>query len=255
MILAAALLVGGRALSQSTLAVVGGYGMANARLYPSQEMRAIWGSYSGGLSWRYYSAPRFVGCIGVDVEWMQRGFSYAPYASQYEDKKQYKYYTRNLNSIMVPIVWQPHVYMFKNHMRVYMEAALTFSYNFSSTYDNEETGVGGKYEFRSVRDNRFNYGLAGGAGIDILVKQFEIGIRARYYFGYSDLMKNRNKFYDNQNDNQNANPFYYTPLRSPLDNLAISIKIGYRFNKEGFKEWTMKRQRKNKNEEVFKYAL
>ena len=244
--------------AQHTLAVTGGYGMTTARLYPKQETKAIWGAYQGGVSWRYYSLPRFVGGFGIDLEWMQRGFSYAPYASLYEDKKDYKYYTRRLNSIMMPIVWQPHFYLFKNHLRVYLEAAVTFSYNFSSTFDNEERGISGKYEFRTVRDNRFGYGLAGGGGIDFLIKQIEIGFRVRYDFGYSDILRNRNKYYDNALDEINKpgeNPFWYTPLRSPLDNLTMSIRIGFRFNKEGFKEWTVKRKPRRKNEEVFKFGL
>lgn len=244
--------------AQHTLAVTGGYGMTTARLYPKQETKAIWGACSGGLSWRYYSLPRFVGGFGIDLEWMQRGYSYAPYASLYEDKKEYKYYTRRLNTIMMPIVWQPHFYLFKNHLRVYLEAAVTFSYNFSSRFDNEETGTKGKYDFRTVRDNRFGYGLAGGGGIDILIKQIEIGFRVRYDFGYADILRNRNKYYDNALDQitkPGENPFWYTPLRSPLDNLTMSIRIGFRFNKDGFKEWTVKRKPKRKNEEVFKFAL
>lgn len=247
------------ARAQHTLAVTGGYGMTTARFYPNQETKAIWGAWSGGLSWRYYSErPRFVGGFGIDLEWVQRGYSYAPYASLYEDKKDYKYYTRRLNSIMLPIVWQPHFYLFKHHVRVYLEAAVTFSYNFSSTFRNDETGTSGKYSFRTVRDNRFGYGLAGGGGIDFLIKQVEIGFRVRYDFGFSDILRNRNKYYDNSLDQvrkPGENPFWYTPLRSPLDNLTMSIKVGFRFNKAGFREWNVKRTPRKKNEEVFKFAL
>ncbi len=246
-----------RAQAQHTLAVTAGYGYTTSRLYPKQETKTIWGAYSGGLSWRYYSLPRFVGCIGVDVEWMQRGFSYAPYASMYENKADYKYYTRRLNAIMVPLVWQPHFYLFRNHLRVYIEAAVTFSYNFASTFDNQETGTSGKYTFKTVRDNRFGFGLAGGGGIDFLIKQFEIGVRVRYDFGYADILRNRNKYYDNgldQSANYGENPFWNSPLRSPLDNLTISLKFGFRFNKEGFKEWTVKKKPREKGSQTFKYT-
>ena len=78
--------------AQHVVAVTTGCGMATARLYPAQETRPIWGAWQAGVSWRYYSLPRFVGGVGIDLDWMQRGFSYAPYASIYEDKKEYKYY-------------------------------------------------------------------------------------------------------------------------------------------------------------------
>ena len=257
------------AKAQHTFAVTTGCGMATSRLYPAQETRPIWGAWQSGVSWRYYSLPRFVGCVGVDLEWMQRGFSYAPYASIYDNKKQYKYYRRNYNAFMLPIVWQPHFYLFKNHLRVYLEAAVTFSCNFAPTFENREpytfgsmnnqglTVIEGKYKMRSERDNRFCYGLAGGGGIDLLFGQVEVGVRVRYDFGYSDIMRNRNKYYDNgldQQTNPGENPFWYTPLRSPLDNLTFSIKVGWRFNKEGFAEWDHKPQ-KRKNKEIIKFAL
>lgn len=255
--------------AQHTIAVTGGTGFATARPYPSQTMRPIWGTYEAGVSWRYYSMPRFIACIGIDVELLQRGFSFAPYPNKYENKKDYRYYTRTLNSIMVPIVWQPHFYLFKNHLRVYLEAAPTFSFNFCSKFYNDEkhainidgtveAPISGEYEFRAERDNRFCYGLRGGAGLDLIFGQVEVGVRAMYDFGYSDILKNRTKYYDNLLDSQTKpgeNPFYYTPLRSPLDNLTISVKVGFRIGKEGFEEWRWKRPNLPKNKEVFKYTF
>lgn len=255
--------------AQHTVAITGGTGFATARPYPAQEMKAIWGTYQAGFSWRYYSMPRFIACFGIDVELLQRGFSFAPYPYLYEDKKDYKYYTRKLNSIMVPIIWQPHFYLFKKHLRIYLEAAPTFSFNFSSKFHNDEkysikidgsvnAPISGKYEFRTERDNRFSYGLRGGAGFDLIFGQFEVGVRAMYDFGYSDILRNRTKYYDNQLDSETKpgeNPFYYTPLRSPLDNLTISMKLGFRIGKAGFKEWEWKRPNLPKNKEVFKYTF
>ena len=255
--------------AQHTIAVTGGTGYATARPYPAQEMKPIWGTYQVGVSWRYYSMPRFIACIGVDVELLQRGFSYALYPYLYENKKDYKYYTRKMNSIVVPIVWQPHAYLFKKHMRVYLEAAPTFSFNFSSTFHNEETrvpvgyeplpgAVSGKYQFRRERDNRFSYGLRGGGGIDFIFGQVEVGVRAIYDFGYSDILRNRNKYYDNKLDwtnNPGENPFFLTPLRSPLDNLTLSVKVGFRIGKEGFAEWAWKRPNLPRNKEEFKYTF
>lgn len=255
--------------AQHTVAITGGTGFATARPYPAQEMKAIWGTYQAGFSWRYYSMPRFIACFGIDVELLQRGFSFAPYPYLYENKKDYKYYTRKLNSIMVPIIWQPHFYLFKKHLRIYLEAAPTFSFNFSSKFHNDEkysikidgsvnAPISGKYEFRTERDNRFSYGLRGGAGFDLIFGQFEVGVRAMYDFGYSDILRNRTKYYDNQLDSETKpgeNPFYYTPLRSPLDNLTISMKLGFRIGKAGFKEWEWKRPNLPKNKEVFKYTF
>jgi hypothetical protein len=176
---------------------------------------------------------------------------------------------------VIPIVWQPHFYLFKKHLRVYLEAAPTFSINLSSKFYNEEEYIyayvsdsepaqphkaikEGKYHFRRERDNRFMYGLRGGAGFDLLFGQIEFGVRAMYDFGYSDILRNRNKYYSNNLDGverPGENPFMLTPLRSPLDNLTISVKLGFRIGKDGFAEWNWKRPPFPKQKEVFKYTL
>lgn len=245
------------AQAQHTLGFVAGYGMGTGRFQPAMETKARWGMYSGGVSWRYYGTQRGVGGFGIDLELMQQGFSFAQNASATEDKNDYRYYTRNINSIMLPIVWQPHVYMLRRRVRVYLEAAATFSYILSSTYENEMARDAGKeswqgdYPTKLPRDNRWGYGLAGGGGIAILIHQFELNFRARYYFGYSDIVRNSNKYGDNGADGP-ENPFGTTPQRSPLDNINISVGLSYRFNKEGFNSW-QPRPKREKNKETFTY--
>lgn len=251
-------LVCGEVRAQHTLGFTAGYGMATGRFDPEQETRARWGMYSGGLSWRYYGRQHVLGGFGIDLEFMQQGFSYAMNASMVEDEKDYIYYTRNINSIVLPIVWQPHFYI-RHRIRVYFEAAATFSYNLSSTYENEtarargDEAWKGDYAWKLARDNRWGYGLAGGGGVAVLIRQFELNFRVRYYFGLSDVLRNRNKYADNATDGP-ENPFANTPLRSPLDNINLSIGLSYRFNKEGFQTWKP-RPKRSKNREVFKYGL
>ena len=245
------------ASAQHTFGVSGGMGAATARFYPQQEMKMLMGGTNFGLSWRYYSLPRFVGAVGIDLEYMQRGFSYGYSYSlstspKGEEIRDYSYYTRRLNSIMLPIIWQPHVYLAKNHLRLYLEAALTFSYNFGGDYEYDDTGVKDSYNWRLERDNRWNYGLAGGGGFALLFGRYELGVRARYYFGYADLMRNMNKYYDNATDGL-ENPFNQTPMRSPIDNINLSITLAYRFNKEGFQEWFHKPAKRDRSDKEFRF--
>jgi hypothetical protein len=167
--------------------------------------------------------------------------------------RDYAFYTRRLNSIMLPMVWQPHVYLANNHIRLYLEAAFTISYNFGGDYEYENTGQTGPYEWRLERDNRWNYGLAGGGGFALLFGRYELGVRARYYFGYADVLRNLNKYYDNATDGP-ENPFISTPLRSPLDNINLSVTLAYRFNKEGFDEWFYKPRRRDRRTKEFKFS-
>lgn len=248
-----------RASAQHTLTLTGGSGLSTARFYPAEETKWVWGMETIGLSWRFYSdKPRFVGAVGVDLEYLERGFSvgYA-YTSSFVDDKEvrtYKYYTRNVNSLMLPIVWQPHVYAAKNRIRIFLEAAFVLSFNISSDYSYQDDRYpAGKYEWKVPRDNRFGYGLSGGAGFALLFGQVEVGFKAKYNFGYSDILKNRNKYYSNTTDGR-ENPFYYSPLRSPMDNINAMITVGWRFNKRGFDSWYVVRPKKEKRLETFNFS-
>ena len=120
------------ATAQHTVGFFGGGGMANGRFEPTQETKPIWGVITFGASWRYYSPQRVVGGVGADLEFIQRGFQVATNTSRVDDEKDYLYYTRRVNSLSLPIVWQPHTYMFNRHLRLYGEAGITLSYNLSS---------------------------------------------------------------------------------------------------------------------------
>ncbi len=271
-----AMFIANEASAQHTLGMTGGYGMTTFRPYPAQETRAIWGNATAGLSWRYYGPQRFAGGFGVDLEYLERGFSYAPYTSLFETEEDWRWYTRRVKSIMMPIIWQPHVYVAKNRVRIYLDLAAFFSYNLSGRYDNQfaayqaEQGddtyvdkpTSGEYVFKEGRDNRWGYGLAGGGGLSVLTGRVEWNFRVRYYFGYSDLMRNRNRYPDNLTDEFSdapaANPFRQTPLRSPIDNLMFSVGVSFRMgkgSKDGFREWQTKPLRSRKMEDSFDYKM
>ena len=251
------------ALAQHTLTLTGGTGLSTARFYPAEVTKWKWGSETFGLSWRFYSdKPRFVGAVGIDLEYIERGYQVGyTYTSKWvgegddkHEERTYKFYDRDVNTIMLPLVWQPHVYAARNRLRIFIEAAVVLSFNISSNY---EYLLGeypeGKYEWKVPRDNRFGYGLSGGAGFAVLLGQVEVGFKARYNFGYSDILKNRNKYYSNSTDGR-ENPFYYTPLRSPMDNINMMLTVGWRFNKRGFDEWFVVRPKREKRLDSFNFS-
>ncbi len=250
--------------AQSTIGIYGGAGSGGERFYPEVESRSVYGLANVGFSWRTYGEQKYVGCFGIDVEYLQRGFSFAPYASSLPEGEPLRYYTRTVNSITVPIVWQPHVYMFHRRARLFADAAATFSYDFSSTYVNEydkhiyeEAGLDyqweGDYEYVTARDNRFGYGLAFGGGLALLIgKRFEVMGRVRYYLGLSDVVRNRNKYYSNNIDGA-ENPFSLTPIRSSLTNMMITVGVNYNLKGKGFNTWYKKAEPKSNIGREFNY--
>jgi hypothetical protein len=132
-------------------------------------------------------------------------------------------YERKVNAVMVPICWQPHAYMFKQRVRVFMNAGVTLSYVVSSTEKNisyvNGTSEEKDYRMRLTRDNRAGYGLVGGGGISWAMGRLELFAEARYHIGYSDLLKNRNKNETNEY------------MRSPLDGLQMAMGVFWRIGK------------------------
>ncbi len=240
--------------AQHTLGFMAGWGSGGDSIYPAVENRSTYGLINAGVSWRTYSESLVVGCFGVDLQYIERAFSFSPSSAQVVEGEQLYYYTRRINTIMVPIVWQPHFYMVERRVRVFGEAAATISYDISSTYNNDfqrqieikngtfdpDAKYSGKYEYMTARDNRFGYGLFGGGGVALLFGKYEIVGRVRYYIGLSDVVRNRNKYYSNNNDGY-ENPFTLTPIRSSLNGLSASFGVNYHFGPSGFASWGVKR--------------
>ncbi|MFI3328665.1 MAG: outer membrane beta-barrel protein [Rikenellaceae bacterium] len=254
-------------IAQNIIGVTGGIGSSTINVYPTQETKSSYGMQNYGFTWRNYSAERFVGGVGADIEYMQRGFKYSPSLITTESGEEYYYYSRQINTIMVPIVWQPHAYIIHRKVRVFAEAAVTFSYDVSSTWENDyareiyesegiiggSTEFSGDYEFKTERDNRFGYGLAGGGGLSLLMgDRLELLARARYYYGLSDVLRNRNKYYTNNMDGL-ENPFTLTPLRSNLHSFSISVGLCVHLGRKGFAAWDVKPRKRDKSSREFNY--
>lgn len=216
----------GAAHGQHYIGVRGGWGGGSGRIMPPVESGMVWGLKSGGVSWKHYSAERFVGGIEADVLWMQQGYKqYYTRPIEGSDKRQrVGYYQRTVDVVMVPAMWQAHVYAFNQRLRVFMNAGITFSYILSSEQKDvwyEPASVtGGEYKLKAIRDNRLGYGLAGGPGVSWAIGRMEVFAEARYYLGYSDLMKNRNKYEEN-------------PLKSPMDGIQFQAGLYVRLGRGG----------------------
>lgn len=201
--------------TQHYIGVSGGTGSGSIRMFPFTETGSISGLYSGGITYKYYGGMKYVGGIGSDLLFMQQGYAEEiPYQSDTT-----RTLSRKVNSVILPIFWQPHVNLFKGKARFFVNLGVTFSYNISSTIvvESEQNGLiaEGDYEMILVRDNRWGYGLCGGAGLSVTAGRFDVGIEGRYYFGYSDVLRNRTKYETN-------------PLRSAMDNINISMSVSYR---------------------------
>ncbi len=209
--------------AQHYVGIKGGYGSSDTRLYPAWKTPATLGMLSGGVMWRYYSPNKpqqpslsYTGGISIELQYLQRGYRYESLINENHT------YSRRINSLMMPLIWQPHLTMADDKLRLFLNLGLTFSYNISSTFrtyvtESGETVDEGPYEMLLVRDNRWGYGLCGGLGFEVKVAgRTSLFVEGRYDFGYSDILKAQTKYPGN------------TFQRSPLDNITLSLGLYYR---------------------------
>ncbi|MFQ8804543.1 MAG: outer membrane beta-barrel protein [Alistipes indistinctus] len=100
--------------------------MARPAFKPAKETGYEWGLYSGGLSYKFYSDTKYVGAIEIDLMFTQKGFNYD---LAFESDESYH---RRINAIELPLIWQPHFYLFQRHARFFINLGIQVSYNLSS---------------------------------------------------------------------------------------------------------------------------
>ncbi len=232
-----------------------GYGAAYGRVYTVRgvpENAMMWGKYSAGVVWKYFSPQQVVGGVSAELEFQQRGYRiYDAGNSDYisvviSDETEYREKTRTVSSITMPLIWQPHLYFLKRQVRFYLSLGITFTYNLGIgdkyTITNYGFDTGGNrsvtsntvpYTMNTARDVRWHYGWLGGAGFSVLVGRYEFFAEGRYYYGMSDILRNDTKYRFNEE----------RALRSELDNIFISVGATFRLGKGGILAPPLRRQR------------
>ena len=99
------LLGAGGVRAQHYVGIRAGYGSGSVRIFPPTETGMIWGLYSGGVSWKYYSPVKYVGAVEADLEFMQRGYKELMKGGfPYLPDDTTTTYHRNVNSLVLPLI-------------------------------------------------------------------------------------------------------------------------------------------------------
>lgn len=226
------------ATGQHYIGVRGGYGVGHARFYPYQEEKMVWGMYSAGIAWKYYSSEKYLGGVAAEVEYVRKAHEYRIVTDgQITDTT----YRRTINTVQIPLIWQPHINVMNNRARVFLNLGIAAQYNFPVSQVDSllrgEVYYREKYESVLVRDNPFGYGLIGGLGINIAMERWEFTVEGRYYFGYGDILRHTDRYPGN-------------PRRSPMDNIMLSTGFFYRLTDGTHNPPQSRRQRKREERKI-----
>jgi hypothetical protein len=162
--------------------------------------------YTGGISLQQYAQPNFG--IQADIMYVEKGW-----AQNIRDTVSFEpigQFRQRLNYVDVPIL--AHGYVGRRNFRIYLEAGVLMSYLLSHSSE-RDAGIGEErvtYRFVEGRDPRFNIGIAGGAGFEVVtaIGMFQLG--GRYSLGFTSVIEKN-----------------ITRIPNPLLMNAVGITMGY----------------------------
>lgn len=180
-----------------SLGVNGGINLNKVSFSPTVNQSNLMG-INTGLTARYISEKYFSMICGaqIEVNFSQRGWD--EYYENYPDV----HYTRTMNYVEIPFL--AHLAFGKDRgMQFFLNLGpqIGFLLNESTTQtgDMEDMLNSNPYfeteQHDKPADNKFDYGIAGGAGVELCTGIGNFIIEGRYYFGLSDIYNSTKKDY------------------------------------------------------------
>ena len=189
-----------------------GINMTSVSFQPSVKQKSLLGINSG-LTVRYISEKYFNMICGAQLE---LNFSQHGWDEYYEDFPDLQY-TRKMNYVELPFLahlafGRERGLQFFIHMGPQIGFFLSDSYTQSEGWDDAvawNPNLNVEQHDKKV-ENKFDYGIAGGLGLELRTKAGNFVIEGRYYYALSDFYKSTKKDYFSRSAHS-----------------AMSVKIGY----------------------------
>ena len=138
---------------------------------------------TGGLTVRYLSESNFG--LQAELNYSMRGWK------QDTDTIQYLYhYARSLAYLELPVL--THIYFdLGKHLRLIFNLGPQIAYHLSEKILEKDEPQSEYFEyFDKTIQNRFDYGITGGGGLELRTAIGSFILEGRYYYGLSDIFKN-----------------------------------------------------------------
>ncbi len=177
------------------LGVNGGINLNSVSFSPSVKQKNLMG-ITGGVTARYISERYFKMICGAQIE---VNFSQHGWDEYYKDYPSLGY-TRTMNYVEIPFL--AHLAFGKERgMQFFIHAGPQIGFFLSDKYtitgdwsELANTNIVTEQHDKSV-DNKFDYGIAGGAGVELRTKAGNFILEGRYYYALSDFYASAKKDY------------------------------------------------------------
>mgnify|MGYP001085568119 CR=1 FL=1 len=183
----------GEPRSNFSVGVNGGVNLNSASFTPTIKQNSLMG-ITGGLTARYISEKYFSMICGAQIE---LNFSQHGWDEFYEDYPELQY-TRKMNYLEIPFL--AHLAFGKDRgLQFFVHAGpqigffLGDSYTISGDWDNYPGLTVEQHD--KAEANRFDYGITGGAGVELRTKAGNFLVEGRYYYALSDFYNSTKKDY------------------------------------------------------------
>ena len=176
------------------LGLNGGINLNSVSFSPTVRQSNLMG-ITGGLTARYISERYFKMICGaqIEVNFSQHGWD--EYYQDYPDLQ----YTRKMNYVEIPLLAHLAFGKEKRGLQVFIHAGpqigffLSDSYTQSGPWENY-SGIEVEQHDKKV-DNRFDYGIAAGLGVELKTGAGNFLLEGRYYYALADFYSSTKKDY------------------------------------------------------------
>ncbi len=196
--------------TEHSIGITGGVNLCKVSLQPDIVQDSKMGE-TFGFVYRYIEEKYFG--IQAELLFAQRGWK-----DRLEDFPNY-HFERSYSYLELPIM--SHIFFGNNRVRGFVNLGPSISYYLGN--DKIKTNIisGEEVAFETTHHgleitNRFDYGIIGGAGLELRFGKNTVLIEGRYYFGLGDMFPNEKRDYFESSANQ-----------------YISIKTAYLFRVGG----------------------
>jgi hypothetical protein len=173
------------------LGVAGGLNLSSMEFQPTVRQFRLQGA-GGGISMRYTSEKYFsmICAAQLEVNFSQRGWE-----EDFDDKTKNSY-SRCLNYVEIPFMAhlafgkEPHGLQFFVNLGPQIGFLLDDSEKYEGEWAIESRPSATQVIYGKEIDNRFDYGIVGGAGLELKTKAGNFFIEGRYYYGLGDIFNN-----------------------------------------------------------------
>ena len=173
------------------IGVAGGANFSNMDFQPTVRQAYRFG-LNGGRNARYTCEKYFnmICAAQLEVNFAQRGLK-----EDFDDKTNNSY-SRCLNYVEIPFLAhlsfgkEPHGLQFFINLGPQIGFLLDDSETYEGEWSIESRPSGVRPVYGKQVDNKFDYGILGGAGLELKTKAGNFFIEGRYYYGLGDIFNN-----------------------------------------------------------------